>query len=190
MDHAILAVELCFPMIPGDALQAQLKALVVQQPQTMRPGQKWQFYRSAAHLLTERLPQAVSGCWDFFDDNERALNDHEMGVNGMNTREGSRREPSGVGDPYRGEQRFLTFTLSLLLDAHSPSGYQLAQHCKVPEARLWTRDTFRHILSALSYVSYASVRSDVVYLIPRDDGWGLTAEDLREAKFHYLRTIG
>ena len=24
MDHAILAMELCFPMIPGDALQGQL----------------------------------------------------------------------------------------------------------------------------------------------------------------------
>ena len=37
MDHAILAMELCFPMIPGDALQGQRKALVVQQPATPAP---------------------------------------------------------------------------------------------------------------------------------------------------------
>lgn len=189
MRNAILATELCFPMVPGDNLQAQLRGLIVQQPAQMRPGNKWEVYRALAGLLTERLPQAVSGCWDFFDDNDRAQRDHEMWFNGMYTREGSRRTASGPGDPYRGDGRFLTFTLSLLLDADSPSGLQLARHCAIPEAALWRRDTFRHVLSALPAISYASVRSDVAYVIPRDDGWGLTAEDLREPKFHYLRTI-
>lgn len=189
MRHAIFAVELCLPMTPGDGLQGQLKQMITEQPVMIRPGHKWQFYRRVSQLLIERVPQAVSGCWDFFDDDARALSDHEMWFNGMNTREGSRRAPSGAGDPFRGDGRYLTFTVSLLLDANSPSALQLAKHCAIDANSLWKRATFAHILQALSYVSYSSVKSDVVYLIPRDDGWGLTGSDLREEKFKYLRQI-
>lgn len=189
MEHAIYAVELCFPMLQGDSFRAQLQELIVRQPAQIRPGDKWQFYTHAAGLLANRLPQAVSGCWDFFDDDERARNDHEMWFNGMYTREGSRRTPSGVGDPYRGDARFLTFTISLLMDQSATSVRMLRHICATPEDRLWRRDTFARVLGGLSTLSFASVKSDVVYLIPRDDDWGLTAEDLREPKFHYLRTI-
>ena len=34
-----------------------------------------------------------------------------------------------------------------------------------------------------------SVKADVMYLIPRDDGWGLTAQDLQHQKFEYLREM-
>lgn len=189
MEHAIFAMELCFPLLPGDSLRAQLQELIVRQPAMIRPGDKWQFYTHAAAILTGRLPQAVSGCWDFFDDNDRALKDHEMWFNGMHTREGSRRTPSGVGDPYRGEARYLTFTISLLMDQHAQSVFGLKHVCAIPEAQLWQRGSFARILGGLSGLSFASVKSDVVYLIPRDDDWGLTAEDLREPKFHYLRQI-
>lgn len=189
MQHAIFAVELCLPMTPGDPLQQQLRGMLTRQPAMMRPGEKWEFYRGVGALLTSRLHHAVSGCWDFFDDNQKAITDHDMWFNGMNTREGSRREPSGGGDPFRGDGRYLTFTVSLLLDAESPSGVQLARHCKIPENALWRRGTFAHVLQALSYISFSSVKSDVVYLIPRDDGWGLTGEDLKHPKFHYLRQM-
>jgi hypothetical protein len=33
------------------------------------------------------------------------------------------------------------------------------------------------------------VKSDVIYVIPGDDGWGLTAEDLTASKFEYLRPV-
>lgn len=190
MEHAILAIELCFPLVPGDPLRAQLQELIVRQPALMRPGEKWQFYRHAVALLLERLPQAVSGCWDFFDDDARARNDHEMWFNGMHTREGSRRQPSGPGNPQGNDPRFLTFTISLLMDQSAMSVQMLKQACAIPEAMLWRRESFARVLQGIATLSFASVRSDVVYLIPRDDGWGLTAADLREPKFHYLRPIG
>jgi hypothetical protein len=38
-------------------------------------------------------------------------------------------------------------------------------------------------------VNFAAVKSDVLYLIPQDEDWGLTAADLQEPKFEYLRDI-
>ena len=61
MEHAILALELCFPMTPGDNLQAQLHQLVSQQAAVMRPGDKWQLYSYAygpVHAVTEEQANA------------------------------------------------------------------------------------------------------------------------------------
>ncbi len=190
MHHAIFALELCLPLRPGDSLQSELKELIVRQPAMSRPGQKHQFYSRVASLLKQRLGDAVSGCWDFFDDDARARRDHEMWFNGMATREGSRKSPSGPGDAYRGDLRYLTFTLSLLLDGSGHSVRRMAATCDIPEGALWTRPTFARVLGGVPQLSFASVRSDVVYLIPRDDGWGLTAQDLADPKFHYLRPLG
>ena len=41
----------------------------------------------------------------------------------------------------------------------------------------------------MAQVSFASVKGDVMYLIPRDDGWALTAQDLGLPKFEYLRML-
>jgi hypothetical protein len=38
-------------------------------------------------------------------------------------------------------------------------------------------------------VSFAAVKSDVLYLIPGDETWGLTEGDLKDPKFEYLREI-
>jgi hypothetical protein len=41
----------------------------------------------------------------------------------------------------------------------------------------------------LKLLNFAAIKSDCAYLIPRDNGWGLTQQDLAEPKFHYLRTV-
>ena len=84
----------------------------------------------------------------------------------------------------------MTFTLALLLQQGTPSERSFSQACDIPEADLWRRATFATLLNSLGMISWASVKSDVIYLIPRDDGFGLTAEDLRATKFEYLRPLG
>ena len=112
-----------------------------------------------------------------------------MWSNGMLTKEGVRPGPSGMPDPYRGDPRYLTFTMALLLQQGSPSDRMVQQLCNIPQAYLWHRDSFARILRGLGQVSFASVKSDVLYLIPRDEGWGLTAQDLTAKKFEYLRQM-
>ncbi|MCG3195050.1 MAG: hypothetical protein DIJKHBIC_04319 [Thermoanaerobaculia bacterium] len=188
MNHAIFALELCLELAPDSELWSELRALVAEHPAISSPGKKWQMLRSAVQILVANQDAFVRGCWDFFDDNERALKDYDMWCNGMITREGARKEASGA--PRRhGEPRFMTFTMSFLMDAGSQCARDVAKLCEVPENLLWKKQTFVKILSGLGVMNFAAVKSDVFYVIPGDESWGLTAEDLTDRKFQYLRMI-
>jgi hypothetical protein len=187
MPHSIFAIEVCLPLDLG--LQASLRQLVIEQGEHVGYQEKWRLYRRASSLVVAQIGRLERGCWDYFDDNARADRDYGMWVAGMTTEEGARTEPSGSGDPYRGAPRFMTLTMAFLLVNNSPTDLSIAALCTIPQPDLWKRDTFARILNGMGALSFASVASDVIYVIPGDAGWGLTPEDLSAPKFDYLRAI-
>lgn len=189
MDHSIFAVELCARLVPESPLRFALSDLLSTSPERMSLHQKWMQYQRASQILIENLSTVERGCWDYFNDDARAQKDFEMWAQGMIEEEGARAEPSGMVDPYRSEPRYLTFTMALLLVQDSPSDQLFRGLCNIPEAYLWHKETFARILRGMAQVSFASVKGDVMYLIPRDDGWGLTPQDLEQEKFEYLRVL-
>lgn len=188
MQHSIFAIELALPL--DVALHASLRNLVIDHPVRSGYGDKWDLYRSAATQMLAHLDRAERGCWDYFDDNTRALRDYDMWVKGMTTEEGARTEPSGMPNPYRGVATHMTVTMAFLIVANTPADTAICTLCNIPEENLWKRQTFARILSGMGELSFASVKSDVIYVIPGDDTWGLTLDDLADAKFDYLRVIG
>lgn len=189
MDHSVFALEVCMRLEPGSVLRHVLHQAIAGYDPGLSLHQKWQQYSYAAQHLLSEIQLVERGCWDYFDDDQKARRDYDMWCNGMLTEEGARKTPSASADPYRSEPRYLTFTMALLIVQGSPTDRMLAQACNIPQDRLWHRATFAHILRSVGAISFASVKSDVLYLIPRDEGWGLTAHDLSEKKFEYLRTV-
>jgi len=185
--HSIFAIELCLPL--DTLVHARLRNLVVDHPEKSGYQDKWQLYRQAAETMLANIGHLERGCWDYFDDNSKALRDYDMWVEGMTTEEGARLEPSGGSDPYRGGIRYMTLTMAFLLVHDSPTDLAISSLCNIPEADLWKRSTFQRILGGMGALSFASVKSDVIYVIPGDDAWGLTVDDLAEPKFEYLRTV-
>ena len=84
---------------------------------------EWKRFEAA---LLAHLNVVERGCWDYFEDHERAEKDFKMWLGGMTTEEGARQQPSGRPDPYRGEPRYLTFTMTFLLVRPSPSDTAMA----------------------------------------------------------------
>jgi len=189
VEHSIFALEVCAKLVPESPLRAGLCAVVRDAPAGMSLHAKWSQYQRAALLVIEHLGDVERGCWDYFDDEARARRDYDMWTNGMLTEEGVRAEPSGLADPYRGEPRYLTFTMAMLIVQGSPTDRMMQGVCDIPDAQLWQRETFARILRGVCQISFASVKSDVLYLIPRDDAWALTAQDLSQSKFEYLRML-
>ncbi len=193
IQHAIFAMELCFPMDPTSQMHSSLVRLFREHAELCTAEEKWRFYERVRQILVYELPRAQSGCWDFFNDDERAKNDFDMWCNGMLTREGARTSPSGrpEGTAFRGadQARFMTVTIAWLLVQGMPSTIDLATTCDVPENALWKRNSFRRILERIGRVQFSAIKSDVFYVIPGDDAWGLTEQDLKLSKFNYLRPI-
>jgi hypothetical protein len=189
MPKSIFSIEVAARLDRAPGLLPILRSAIVDHPNVIGLQQKWHLYKRAADALLGHLGHIERGCWDYFDDDARADKDFAMWLAGMTTEEGARKEPSGRPDPYRGEPRYLTFTMTLLLVRPSPADEAIRQLCAIPETHLWRRDVFARILGGIGIVSFASVKSDVMYLIPRDDDWGLTVDDLAQPKFDYLRQI-
>ena len=189
MEQSIFAIEVCARLVPESPLRAALAELIAAAPERMGLHQKWAQYQRASQLVLENLHSVERGCWDYFNDDARARRDYAMWTQGMTTEEGVRTEPSGLAGPYRGEPRYLTLTMAMVVLQGSPTDRMLFQTCNVPEALLWRRETFARVLRGIAQVSFASVASDVMYLIPRDDAWALTPLDLQAPKFEYLRLL-
>lgn len=188
MKHSILAFEICARFEPGGRLHNELRRAVTTSAPNSTLQQKWLFYKHVVQELRIALPLFHRGCWDYFEDDAKAKASYDQWVAGMVTEEGARPAPSGA-DPYRGSARYLTFTMAFLLVNGSPTDLAVRRLCDIPEARLWHRQTFQHILEGLGVLNFASIKSDVAYMIPRDVGWGLTDDDLAHPKFNYLRLI-
>ena len=188
MKHSIFAFEICARFEPGGRLHSELHRLVTTTPANTNLQQKWRFYKQVVSELLVAVPLFHRGCWDYFDNDARAKADYEQWVAGMVTEEGARLSPS-PDDPYRGPAHYLTFTMAFLMVSESPTDLAIRRLCNFNESRLWQRQTFQEILAGLGVLNFASIKSDVAYLIPRDAGWGLTLEDLAHTKFDYLRPI-
>lgn len=192
MRHSIFAMEVCLRLEPGNTLPSTLRNLVVNHPRAATSGDKWWLYRTAADTLLASLHLIEKGCWDYFDDNDRALRDYKMWCDGMITEEGARNGPSWEGgrDPYRSYgTRYLTFTMAFLLAQGTTTDRELAMRCNIPQQNLWRRDVFRYLIEGIPLINFAWVKSNVVYVIPGDERWALTPEDLAQPKFHYLRPL-
>ena len=182
-------MELCLRLEPGSDLRNLLRDLVLSHPAVTSPGAKWDMLKRARELLLSNSQLFERGCWDFFDTDARALVDFDMWSTGMTTEEGARKGPSGGADPYRQDVRYMTFTIAILMMSGTSADEGIGQVCDIPEDKLWHIETFMLILRNLDMVNFAFVKSDVYYLIPGEESWGLTAADLDDPKFEYLRAI-
>lgn len=152
-------------------------------------GGKWEIYRRACDLLVSHQGLFDRGCWDFFQGQAKAETDFRMWAAGLVTKEGARPQPSGHGDPFRGDPRYLTFTMACILGQNTVAESRMAGLCNIPQGQLWHRQTFVHILNGMRAINFACVERDTMYLIPRDPDWALTMADLSLEKFKYLRPV-
>ncbi len=189
MKSSIFAIEVAARIDQAPEVFLTLKRTIVDQPKVVGLHGKWEHYKRATDALVSHLHVLERGCWDYFDDHERAERDFKHWSRALSTGEGARKEPSGKPEPYRGEMRHFTFTMAFLLVQGTPSDRAMSRLCDIPQQALWRRDVFGRLLSGMSVINFASVKSDVMYLIPRDDDWGLTAADLAHERFNYLRLI-
>ena len=189
MANSFFSLELCLRIESGSTLLDEMRTLIVGQRPSATLQEKWNVTQRVSSLLLGEIHHAERGCWEYFDDEAKAKELWADWSKVVETKQGARTTASGPIDPYRGMARYMTVTMAYLLVRDSPTDELLRMTCNIGESRLWKRETFTVILSAIPQMSFASVRGDTLYMIPGDDEWGLTSDDLADPKFKYLRTI-
>jgi hypothetical protein len=193
MQHSVFALELCCPFEPHSPLRKRLYDLIVSHPAASSFHDKWSLYQALSDALLSEMQSFEYGCWDFYDDDSIATQKYQEWCNGLLAEEGVRQSPSSAPaqGPYRqeAERRYMTFTMAFLMTRGSNSERTLAARCDVTQANLWRRDVVASLVQGVRYLNFASIQSDVVYMIPGRDDYGLTPEDLGSGKFEYLRKL-
>ena len=190
MRHSVFVVEVCARLDVGPQLLDSLRPIVQSAPERVSRDEAWRRHSAAADVLLRFMDVIERGCWEYFDDEKLAMAMFDEWTGPVLNREIPRQEPSGVPGGYRdGGARYATFTLVYLLARDSPSDLEVRRACDIPPEDLWRKTTFRRLLSAVRSLSFASVKGDAMYLIPRDHDWGLTPSDLATEAFSYLRPL-
>jgi len=189
MEYSILAIEVAARSEPGSNFAKKLREFITAQPRSQSPAHKQHLYHEAARFLGENFDRVHRACWDYFDDSDRAEKDFEMWCEGMTNAEGARNTPSNEPWMVPPSPLFLTFTMAFLLENGSPSDLDLRRSCDIPQARLWHRETVHRVIFNVQRIRFEHVVSDVLYMIPNDERFLLTAKDLDKDDFEYLREL-
>jgi hypothetical protein len=186
MNYSVFSMQLVMELNgPDDPTYRELHKILRSSPERTNYAQMHDFYGRVCGVLRRQVNRFHMGVWDYWDDPSRAPRDFQDWVDGLEGKEARSTPAREDGTP-----RYLACTLALLLQNGSTSDQRLGQHCDIPEAKLWTRGTFQHLLKGPALLNFLHVKSDVVYLMPGDDpACGLTEEDLSGEDFHYLRQL-
>jgi hypothetical protein len=192
MAYSSFAIEVALQYQPQSQPLSRLHQQIIRMPEQASPGDKSTSYRALVDIILRESPAFERGCWDYYDD-QVAEDKYEEWCGGLIKEEGVRSQPSAA--PGQGAYRedavpqYMTFTMAFLVVRGSNTDNTLKQRCAIPQANLWRRDVFVHLLQGINQLNFASVRSDVVYLIPGREDYGLTLDDLNSPRFAYLRTM-
>jgi hypothetical protein len=167
----------------------QLRALVQGAPDRVSRDEAWRRHSDAAAVLLQHFQNIERVCWEYFDDETTAKAMFEDWCRPLVDHVAARTEPSGAPDYRQAGPRYALFTMVYLLARDSPSDEQVREACQIDANDLWRASTFRQLLDAVRSLSFASVKSDCMYLVPRDEDWGLTPSDLSSATYQYLRPL-
>jgi hypothetical protein len=188
--HSVFVIEVCARIDTTPQLLDELLPILQTAPPALSRQDAWDRHATAADILLRHFDAVERGCWEYFDDEltVKAMFDEWCGP--VVERQIPRQVPS-EGLSYREEAgpRSMTFTVVYLLAYGSPSDLEVRATCDIPPEALWRRGTFRQLLGLVRTLSFASVKGDAMYMIPRDIAYGLTPGDIAKSEFDYLRPV-
>jgi hypothetical protein len=189
--RVFFAMELCIELMPGrEGLVQRLHAYTTAQASGASRKEKSRFYIDLSTSLLNEQPAWRRGIWDYSDDDTEARRMFNDYASVLGTKKGARQSPS-QGHPTRdlGGPFFVNLTFAWMLAANSTSAMMLEGGKLLAQAGLWQRQTFANLLRLVPRVVPSEIESDVVYVIPGDLRFALTADDLASTDYTYLRRI-
>ena len=180
--HTLLALQLFVPL--GRSLaRSELLRLLRGVSSATDTADKTRFWLDTLAVVRRLLPEAHYGVWDYVDDDERALEEYQQWCDGT-VADAETAEPPAPGVP-----SYAFVTLLLLCDAGAEADLRLAAMSEIAEDDPWSLSSFEAWLDTLAALDWRAVKSDTVFVRPGEGGYGVSADLLREAQYHYLQPL-
>ncbi len=186
MRLSLFALQVFLPMPMADSARHGLVEAIRAMPDQCTFEHKNQGYGRVTAALMPHVPSFAMGVWDYFEEHDRATEEFKQWCEG--TEQDARQAPAP--DPYRGGPLHMFATILLLMAHGKAADRMMCEACRMPEGTEWTRQTFARLLSTLPRLNFATVSSDAIYVRPGGSGGGVTAAELGEPHYQYLRRLG
>lgn len=179
------AMQVARKMRPNDDVHAALRDLTDDALKAATGPRKRDVYSRVANLLSRQMHTLELGIWDYWNEQDKVTPGFQDWVDGLEGKE-ARRAPAPLG-----EDLWLVFTLAFLMKKGSNTDERMSEACDCSEEKLWKHKTFKRILdNGVTGMNFATVKSEVIYLLPRSAEYALTEADLkRSGNFDYLHPL-
>jgi hypothetical protein len=188
MEYTFFGIQLVIKTFPGDGLRARLHRVIAEAPADQSLADKRELYKRFTTPLIEALPMVELGFWDYIPRPQEAEHEFDKWCSEI---EKEIATPNDPADPSQAgaKREYISVTLAFLLQRGGNSDLTCASRCDIAEPYFFTRGTFAHLIATVPMLSFASVRSDAIYLLPGTDQDGFTAADLQDEGWSYLRRL-
>jgi hypothetical protein len=185
MKESLFVIQVFLPLrAEGQRLRRQVHDLIGSAPAESGYIEKHKLYRRVADLVVPVWDRFEYGVWEYSEDAARAKGEFRQWVDGtIADARGAERTDLPI------ESRYLFLTQAFLLGLGTKSDRKLAKRCRIPDAELWRRSTFRALLLNIPEIDFADVRSDAIFLRPGIDELGLSPEEMRGEDYEYLHRL-
>lgn len=193
-ERSLFMTQVALPLSRQAGYPQHFIDLIRSFPPRGTPSEKSQFYSYLAGKLIAGLPWMDRGVWEFFGNTEEALSQFADWADDTLEMKEARKVPLPVGpsDDYRGgdEKRFVVVCAVFLMDGTSGSSQHIERTLgAIPQDRLWHKSTFDTVFRLFYSLNFATVASDSVFVLPGDEQYALTEQDLAHDNYSFFRPM-
>jgi hypothetical protein len=157
------------------------------------PEQKRSFYKRIAALLLENQPFFEYGYWDYLTDSDDAGAEFEQWVNEIEGSMATEEEELGevIDEVHRmsSDKSYVVMTVAFLLEPSKSQENALAMIDSIPEDDYFSRDSFRKLIEAVTFIDFEFTQGDAAFIMPGNEMDGISWEDIHGEGWNYLKPV-
>lgn len=181
MSSSFFGVQLVLDLPSGNALRGRLGDIVREfRGATAMPAQRSCWTR-AADALAAAMPTAISGTWDLL--REKAQAEYEDWASGLEAM--AQWDDAEFGE----DGGLLLASLIVLVERDSNADRMLGERCDLPERAWHLRSTYAKLVQLPPLLNFTNVQASGLYLAPRPDHPGFSADVIQGEGFEYLEQV-
>lgn len=191
-ERSLFMTQVAVPLNPQAGFPDEFVHAIRHADIVASPGQKSQFYQWMGGKLIQALPYIDRGIWDFYGNTSEATQHFADWEDTLRMKEARHVALPVSYDAYRGsgERRFVLVCAAFLMDGLSGCSQHIERTLStVTEDRLWRRSTFDTVFRLFYTLNFATIQSDVCFVIPGDHAYALTEGDLAHDDYSFFRPL-